>query len=194
MTLNAYHQNLMCALIHSDFCASFYRCHSAKTAAPAARTRTANPVSPLVWERLVQNVLAADNLAIVVSTVPGADGPPWMMACLRSVDRGKTFELINTDSTLGLGRDKEATEHAGFTFMSDAAVRMIMTYIAFAKCLLPINDEESQGRGAISAMAWTTEGELIATGVSNWDITSAWSYDDGNRQHYDNCPSQRATH
>ena len=83
--------------------------------------------------RLVQNVLAADNLVIVVSAVPGADGPPWMMAYLRSVDRGKTFELINTDSTLGLGRDKEATEHAGFTFMSDAAVRMIVTYIAFVK-------------------------------------------------------------
>jgi hypothetical protein len=43
--------------------------------------------------------------------VPGADGPPWMMACLRSVDRGATFELINTDSTLGLGRDREATEN-----------------------------------------------------------------------------------
>jgi hypothetical protein len=35
-------------------------------------------------------------------------GPPWMMACLRSTDRGKTFALINTDATLGLGRDREA--------------------------------------------------------------------------------------
>ena len=33
--------------------------------------------------------------------VPGADGPPWMDSCLRSTDRGTTFELINTDATLG---------------------------------------------------------------------------------------------
>ena len=92
--------------------------------------------------------------------IPGADGPPWMMACLRSTDRGQTFELINTDATLGLGRDKEATEHNGFSFMSDAA-----------------------GRGAISAMGWTTEGELFASGVSNWDITSAWSFDAGKSTH-----------
>ena len=53
--------------------------------------------------------------------LPGSDGPPWMMACLRSTDRGKTFSLINTDATLGLGRDKEATEYQGFSFASDAA-------------------------------------------------------------------------
>ena len=28
-------------------------------------------------------------------------------------------------------------------------------------------------------MGWTSEGEMFASGVSNWDITSAWSFDDG---------------
>ena len=87
--------------------------------------------------------------------LPGSDGPPFMDTCLRSIDRGKTFELINTDATLGYGRDKVATEHEGFTFASDA----------------------DGGGGSLSAMGWTTEGELFASGVSNWRIKSAWSHE-----------------
>ena len=81
-------------------------------------------------------------------------GPSFMQAVLRTTNRGATFELINTDATNGLGRDRFASIHETF-----------------------IEPDDADDNGPVSAMAWTSAGEVFASGVFNWRVASAWSFD-----------------